>query len=297
METRLLRYFVAVAEHGTVSEAASALFISQPSLSRQMKKLEQQLGLQLFTRTGTRNILTAEGREFLAAARAVLTKEADAAQLAQTLAAGRLPRVSIAAPRTTLIDVVAPFVATFRSTDPVPAVHEIGLDPHLTRTLPEHDLVVATRDTAPRSVPSLETLSLAKLPVWCYVPSDHPWAGHGAVDVTQLAEETVICPSPEFKARELLDGALRLAGVAPRDTVHTNHGRVAQALAAAGRGVAVVSDDAHFGLVPRPLRLHGRPLTIGLTGLWRTDHHASQTLASLAHRLRAFCEDRYGPTL
>lgn len=298
MEFRLLRYFVAVVEYGTVSEAASALRISQPSLSRQMKRLEQELGLRLFARSGTRNVLTTEGQEFLSAARTVLAKEADAAQLARSLAAGRLPSVSLAAPRTTLLDVVAPFVATFQKSDPVPAVSEISIAPDLSRVLPEHDLIVTPRGPHPlaEGIPA-ETLELARLPVWAYVPAEHPWAGRDTAEVGELAEETVIAPSTDFKAREVLDAALQLSGTAPAGRVGTNHGRVAQALAAAGRGVAVVSDDPHFDLHPVHLHREGEPLTIRLTGQWRTDHHAAQTLASLAHRLRQFCEERYGPTL
>ncbi|GAB3842802.1 LysR family transcriptional regulator [Nesterenkonia populi] len=298
MEIRLLRYFVAVVEHGTVSEAASALRISQPSLSRQTKKLEQDLGLRLFVRSGTRNVLTSEGREFLAAARAVLAKESDAAQLASSLAIGRLPSVSLAAPRTTLIDVVTPFVATFQRQDPVPTVSEIGIDPDLSRVLPEHDLVVTAQ--GPRPLPAemrVGTLKLARLPVWAYVPAGHPWDGRESADIGELAEEMVITPSTDFKAREVLDAAMQLSGTAPAGRVETNHGRVAQALAAAGRGVAVVSDDPHFDLHPVRLHRSGEPLTIGLAGQWRSDHHAAETLASLAHRLRDFCKERYGPTL
>ncbi|WP_258933525.1 LysR family transcriptional regulator [Nesterenkonia pannonica] len=298
MELRLLRYFAAVAEHGTVSEAASVLRISQPSLSRQMKKLEQDVGLQLFTRAGTRNILTSEGREFLGAARAVLAKQAEASQLAQVLAQGQLSSVSLAAPRTTLIDIVAPFVATFRQQDPVPDVSEISIDPDLERSLSEHDLVVTARPASalPTGLPA-QTLDLARLPVWAYVPAHHRWAEREAVETADLAQEVIITPSGEFRARELLDAALQLEGTAPLGRVETKHGRVAQALAAAGRGVAVVSDDAHFDL--RPLRLHhrGSLLTVGLSVQWRTDHHAAEALHELALRLRSFCGERYGHTL
>lgn len=293
----MLRYFLAVAEYGTASEAADVLQVSQPSLSRQMKKLEHDLGLQLFARSGTRNVLTSEGREFLNAARDVVAKEAEAAQLAGILAAGALPKVSLAAPRTTLIDVVAPFVATFRSTDPVPAVSEISITPELSRILPEHDMVVTSRgDRSPGRDPA-ESLPLACLPVWCYVPGHHRWAGRDHLEISELAEETLIFPSSDFAARQILDSALRLEHLTPRGEVETNHGRVAQALAAAGRGAAVVSDDRHFGLSPVRLCFRGEPLTVNLTAVWRKGHHAGSTLHSLALRLQEFCTQRYGPTL
>ena len=70
---------------------------------------------------------------------------------------------------------------------------------------------------------------------------------------------------------------------------------IAQAIAAAGRGVAVVSDDPRFGLVP--LRIEGPDgvVRINLYAAWDARHHAAATLAELADRLAAFCVDRYGP--
>ncbi len=293
METRLLRYFVAVAEEGTVSRAAEVLHIAQPSLSRQVAQLERQLGLKLFERSGTRKVLTSEGREFLRAAREVLEKHAQAEQAAHVLATGGLRRLSLAAPRTTLVDVVAPFVATFTTEDPVPTVSEISVDPQMERVLPQHDLVVTTQ------TPDEEVVSrpIANLPVWAYVPQQHRWSAKKDVSVQMLAEETLILVSKEFKSRHLIDGALQIQGVAPKNVVETFHGNVAQALASAGRGVAVVTDDAHFDLHPLRIHMDGDPLQVHLHAAWRSSHHAHATLTSLADRLADFCRRRYGETL
>ncbi|MET0766472.1 MAG: LysR family transcriptional regulator, partial [Aeromicrobium sp.] len=83
-------------------------------------------------------------------------------------------------------------------------------------------------------------------------------------------------------------------GVSPERIIDCSNPQVAQALAAAGRGVAIVSDDSRFDLVP--VRLAGRDgvLRIELFAAWEPDHHAAATLAELAGRLRAFCIERYG---
>jgi DNA-binding transcriptional LysR family regulator len=62
VDTRLLRYFVAVAEEGTLTSAAERLFVSQPALTKQIKQLEAKLGVRLFTRTRTGMTLTEPGR-------------------------------------------------------------------------------------------------------------------------------------------------------------------------------------------------------------------------------------------
>ena len=65
MELRHLRYFVSVAEQGSVSKAAQQVHVSQPALSRQIRDLEAELGVQLFDRVGRGIELTAEGHDLL----------------------------------------------------------------------------------------------------------------------------------------------------------------------------------------------------------------------------------------
>ncbi|QKV97016.1 LysR family transcriptional regulator [Streptomyces sp. NA02950] len=62
VDTRLLRYFVAVAEEGSLTHAAQRLFVSQPALTKQIKQLEARLGTTLFTRSRTGMVLTGSGR-------------------------------------------------------------------------------------------------------------------------------------------------------------------------------------------------------------------------------------------
>ena len=64
MNIQQLRYVVAIANSGTFREAASKLFVSQPSLSVAIKDLEQELNFQIFTRTTTGAVLTSQGMTF-----------------------------------------------------------------------------------------------------------------------------------------------------------------------------------------------------------------------------------------
>lgn len=291
MDLRLLRYFVATADAGSATRAASVLHVTQPVLSRQLRQLEQQLGLRLFERDGRRLRLTAAAEEILVEARALLSHADRVERTAEELASGRLSAFHLAAPTTTLTDVLAPFLATLRPDDPTPLLRE--LDPRGTVAALDAgaDLAVVTRPPS-RAVASRP---LAVLPVWAYVPGGDEWADRSAVDVTTLAQRRLVLLTTDFRPRTLLDTAVDAAGVGYGEHVEVTNAQLAQAIAAAGRGVAVVSDDPRFGLVP--LRIEGPSglVTIRLYAAWDPRHHAAPVLADLADRLAAFCVERYGP--
>jgi LysR family nitrogen assimilation transcriptional regulator len=85
MDLRHLRTFLTVAEQGTVSRAAVCLRTAQPALSRQVKELEEELGLKLFDRVRRRLVLTGEGAQLLKDCRTVLGAVSSFGERAQLL--------------------------------------------------------------------------------------------------------------------------------------------------------------------------------------------------------------------
>ncbi|GLY70382.1 LysR family transcriptional regulator [Amycolatopsis taiwanensis] len=288
MELRTLRYFVAVAEHSSVSAGAEIVRVTQPALSRQIRQLERALRLSLFHRHGNRLELTAAGAQFLPVAREVLDRADEALSAADALAAGRLVRLTIAAPTTTLTDVIAPFLATFGPDDPMPTVVETTGTAALRRGA---DLAIVTQ----RPQAAWGRLPLAVLPLWAYVPEGHRWFGKASVPLEQLVCEPLVVLDPSFRPRRILHEALSVDSLPTPELVECGNAQVAQALAAAGRGVAVVSDDPRFGLHGLQIGSSLGPLRITLFAAWDPAHHAARSLAAMAHRLRTFCAERYGP--
>src|SRR5471032_2868376 len=95
MELRHLRYFVIVAEEQNVTRAAERLHVSQPPLSRQIRDLEEELGVALFHRTAKSLALTEPGKLFLNEARAVLLQAEKAVQTVRAVAAGQKGQLRI----------------------------------------------------------------------------------------------------------------------------------------------------------------------------------------------------------
>lgn len=290
MELRTLRYYVATVDAGSVSGASELVHVTQPALSRQLRQLERELGVDLFVRRGGRLQLSAAGRQFLPLAQDIVSRSDNAMLAAAAFAAGKLERITIVAPTTTLTDVIAPFLATLGPEDPVPTVLEANAAQAYARLQSGADLAIVTE--SPR--PPHAAVALATLPVWAYVRTDHPWRGRSVVSLAELAEETVIALTPNFKPRQILDGALAQAALSLNEVVPCSNAQVAQALAAAGRGVAVVSDDPRFGLHPLAITSEHGALRIRLFATWDEEHHATATLRELSVRLREFCIERYG---
>lgn len=292
MQLRHLRYLVATVDAGSVSAAASTVHVTQPALSRQLRQLEHDLGVGLFDRSAGRLALNRTGRALLPMVREILAAADELQAAASFHARGRLERLVIAAPTVTLTDVVSPFVATLSADDPVVDVRVADGASPAEMLDGGADLAIGTHP--PR--PPYRSRALGALPVWAYVPPDDAWAGRETVPLAELVERPLVGLPASFGARVELDAALAAEGIAPPALVEAGNGAVAQALAASGRGVAVVSDDPRFDLVPIAVESRGRRLAIRLVVAWDERDVAAATVVDVADRLVAWVERRYGPT-
>lgn len=291
MELRHVRYFLAVVDAGSVTAASVVVHVTQPSLSRQLRLFESDLGLTLFSRTGGRLVLSAAGRQFLPVARDLARRAEAMAEAAATLAAGRLQHIRIAAPGTTFTDLLAPFLATLLPQDPLPAVSEEPPQRIYEALGSGADLAIATEPPPA----GLAVHPLAVLPIWAYVPRRHHWARRDSVTVAELVKKRLLLLNEEFSPRRVLDQCVGQAGLTYSSMLEFGSPQVAQAVAAAGRGIAVVSDDARFDLHPMDIIGARGALHITLYAAWDHEHHATAAIAAMARRLSDFCVERYGP--
>lgn len=123
VDLRLLRYFLAVIDHGGVTRAAEALYVAQPSVSQSLRNLEQRLGVDLFTRVGRRLELTDAGRELEVRARAVLAEVDEARERVERVARVEAGRLTVSAVSTLAIHPLGPWVRLLLDEHPHLQVH------------------------------------------------------------------------------------------------------------------------------------------------------------------------------
>ena len=288
MELRVLRYFLAVADAGSVTAASERVHVAQPAISRQLRGLEAELGVELFVRDGRALRLGPAGRRLLPIARDLVGR-ADSAQATMTaLAHGVNVPLMVAAHATTIADVIAPFVASLSQSSVTPtfvvATADVAYEA-LARA--DVDLAIST-SPPPRE---FAWLLLATFPIWAQVPATHAWAELKEVELDVLLREPVILLDRSFGARRVFDAEVSRSGAAYELAAEVGVSEIAQALAVAGRGIAVLTDDPAYGL--RAVPVHGAEgsLHISLHAAWSPSHYAAGPIADFAEALGAYAAE------
>ncbi|WP_217143905.1 LysR family transcriptional regulator [Streptomyces sp. AC627_RSS907] len=197
VDTRLLRYFVAVAEEGSLTRAAERLFVSQPALTKQIRQLEAGLGVDLFTRSRTGMALTEPGRALMERVPALLAGWEAARREARTAAsrAARVLRVGFLASAAN--EATQPIVAEFARRRP-------GWRAEMRQAAwsnPSAGLADADVDVALVRLPFPGQEALRVLPLFsearCVaLAATHPLAARGTIAFRELWDEPFVAAPP-----------------------------------------------------------------------------------------------------
>ncbi|MFR0355257.1 LysR family transcriptional regulator [Streptomyces sediminimaris] len=195
LDLRLVWCFVAVAKHQHFGRAAEALHTTQPSLSRQIHRLEQQLGTRLLDRTPRGSRLTTAGEVFLPHAEALLRSADQAVQL--TRAAGGPERITVGY---TAGIIITPAVREVRRLHPDAEVHTLHLpwnEPRAALLDRRVDAVVARM---PFATDHLRVITLYDEPRVVVLSREHRLAGKESVNLDDIADE----PMPRVRRSDPL---------------------------------------------------------------------------------------------
>ncbi|MFC4495042.1 LysR family transcriptional regulator [Streptomyces ovatisporus] len=198
VDTRLLRYFGTVAEEGNLTRAAARLYVSQPALTKQIKQLETQLDVRLFTRSRSGMALTEPGRALAERVPALLAAWEEALRETKS-AAGRSARVlRIGFLGSAANEATQQIIGTFtgRRPDWRPEMRQAPWsDP--TAGLSAGDADVALLRLPFPGQDDLRVAELFTEPRWVALPSRHPLAASARVSWRRLWDEPFVAAPPE----------------------------------------------------------------------------------------------------
>jgi LysR family transcriptional activator of glutamate synthase operon len=280
-----LEELVAVARHEHITRAAQQLGIPQPTLSRSLARLSDDLGIALLRREGRGVRLTRHGR--------LLAEQAERS-LEQLLVGIRAVRAEADPDSGTIVlgflhslgpIVVPALLRTFRITHPgvhVELIQDASEDILAGVLSGRVDLGLAS--PVPANHPQLKSRRLADQPLILLVPADHGLARRRRVKLSDLAGEQLITMTPGTGVRATTDHLLRGAGVAQVYSYETQEMTTAAGLVAAGLGIAILPiGTATTGTVEVGLRDPGTTRTISLA--WSDDRQVANPVAHLRRHI------------
>ncbi|MFD0979509.1 LysR family transcriptional regulator [Tropicimonas aquimaris] len=250
---RQIQYFVAVAEHGSISHAAKALSISQSAVTEAVRFLEEDLGVTLFDRHPRGLNITHKGHQFLRHATAILAEVSGARRALEHEGEALTGRLNLGVTSLMAGYVMSDLLARYRRANPlveVSAIEDKG--EYLEHLLVGGELDVAVMVTSnlyDRHALQVEILDVSPYRLW--LPIGHRLVAQDSISLDDLTGEQLIM----LDIDEMGEAAVKLLsalGTRPRIAFRTRSVEAVRSLAATGAGIALLPD-----LVYRPWSLEG----------------------------------------
>jgi DNA-binding transcriptional LysR family regulator len=294
MELDQLRSFVAVAEVRSFTRAASLAHLTQPAISRQIARLEGELGVRLFERYGRRVECTPDGKLLLPMAKAIVTRADDAARIMREHAGMVSSRVRVGSTGTVFGHLLSPVLASFIKTYPKIHLDLIERDDTLLEEgvfNGELDCAIITAWGSSRAA----MMPLLTEEIMLVVRTDHKMADAKMVALADLADELFLFPGHSLNTTNLLMDACRRAGFEPKVPYRVSYLELSKALVRQGLGIALlpkmfVPADTISGLVAIPLKEH---VTRDLELIYSNERPLAVAARSLALHIRASLQEAH----
>jgi LysR family cys regulon transcriptional activator len=247
MNLQQLRYLHEIAKRGlNVTEAANALYTSQPGVSKQVRLLEEELGITIFTRSGKRLIgITEPGQQVLSIVERLLAEAGNLKRVGEDFASEATGTLDVATTHTQARYLLPPVVKQFMERHP-------GVRLRLHQGNPGQvadwvadgtaDIGIATEALAEQ--PHLVTLPCYQWSHVAIAPKGHALLTHERIDLTQLATCPLITYDPSFTGRTRIDRTFARAGVTPNIVLTAVDSDVIKTYVELGLGVGIIAEMA-----------------------------------------------------
>lgn len=256
VELNLFKAFVAVAESRSFRRAAATLHVTQPAISRQIAKLETELGTQLFERYGRHVECTPDGEFLLPLAEEIIARSDETVSLMRERAGAGMSAVRFGATGMVFAHFLTPILTALLTAYPsvrldLAEMNDVGLEEAVIGGKLDCAVFTPWKSTraAARHLLTEEILLVAS--------RDHPAARLSAVTFNALAKENILLPPAGLNVSSIISDAFRRAGVEPRISQRALYPELIKNLVRTGWGVApmpkmLTSPEALGGLVAIP---------------------------------------------
>ena len=290
MDIRALRYFVELVREKSFTRASEKLFVTQPTISKMIRNMEEELGQPLLNREGHSFTLTDSGQVLFARGQLILAQmqqlEAELADL-QSLQHGRLalgipPMVG---------HVYADLIRAYRSRYPKVelSIVEYG-GRRIEQAVLEGELDLAITMLPTREEGVLSALELDCYPIQVVLPDLPRWRGDSEIRLADLQEEPFLLYTQAFTLSERLEQACQQAGFVPQVAARSSQWDFLTALVRSGMGVAFLPEPICRRLTPDGLVL--RPLLPELSWRLGVIWPAKRYLSRTAEAWLALCREQ-----
>lgn len=235
-----IRAFHFVAVHGGFSRAAEALFLTQPAISDQVRKLEEEYDVLLFSRKKKQVELTEKGMKLFEISKRLFEVEAQALDFLSENKAFTSGTLRIKADSAHHISGA---LAKFRDRFPLIKIEIRSGNSHdVIQDLLSYDADIGVLGTIPRH-PNIEILRLGKSPIIAFTSKSSPIAKNQSLSIRQLAKLPLVLREPGSKTRQKLEAAAAAEGVTLSPVIEAEGREAVQEIVESGTGVGFVSEN------------------------------------------------------
>ncbi|CAM4074457.1 LysR family transcriptional regulator [Kerstersia similis] len=297
MDIRALRYFIETVKRASFTQAAEALYVTQSTISKMVRQLEEEIGAPLLIReargvhtTDVGQIVYERGQEILAGMRRITLEVQETTGLTRgALTVGIPPMVNL---------LFTPVVQRFRERYPAIELQlREATGQGVERLVASGELEVGAT-ILPADHPELISQAFGDYPLWVVGPARSPLRGRKTLAFEQLAELPLLMLDEDFALTRRLRQAFRSAGFTPKVATHSAHWDFLVSMASAGLGYAVLPDPLIRRLKTTDMclmRLVKPDLKWQVGHIWPRERYISHAARAWLEVCAEVMQDRPGP--
>ncbi len=295
MEVHQLRYFCAVARHGTFTRASEAEHVAQPSLSQQIQKLEAELGARLFDRLPRSAKLTVFGKAFLPKAERILRELEEAKTELRDMSGNEKGEVVVGIIPTIAAYLLPRLLNDFTVRHPLITIKILeDITPALLQHLHEGTIDIAVA-ALPIAGSELVSVELFEEKFYAVLPEKHPLASRASISLAQLNREPFLLLKEGHCFRDSLIAACHKLKMSPSIVFESGQFATILAMVSAGMGVSAVPAMA---VQPQPgckfIPISGKHSTRTVAVVTSRHHYQSRAQRLLMKQMRDACGEPGG---